>query len=182
MTTNIGTSFSASSISKFFKNEGRTVSVETILNYIRYCIDAYLFYRVRRQDLQGKQILTTNEKYYIADHGIREAVFGGNMRDINLILENIVFMELLRRGYTVTVGKSAEKEVDFVCEKKDQKIYIQVTYLLASEDTIAREFGVYDTIHDHFPKYVVSMDELDLSRRGIKHKNIRDFLLAEMWE
>lgn len=182
MTTNIGTSFSASSISKFFKNEGRTVSVETILNYIRYCIDAYLFYRVRRQDLQGKQILTTNEKYYIADHGIREAVFGGNMRDINLILENIVFMELLRRGYTVTVGKSAEKEVDFVCEKRDQKIYIQVTYLLASEDTIAREFGVYDTIHDHFPKYVVSMDELDLSRRGIKHKNIRDFLLAEMWE
>ncbi|WP_455620219.1 ATP-binding protein [Eisenbergiella sp.] len=182
ITANVGTSFSATSITKFLKSEGRTVSSETVLNYIRYCLDAYLFYRVKRQDLQGKQILTTNEKYYIADHGIREAVFGGNMRDINLVLENIVFMELLRREYTVTVGKSAEREVDFICEKQDQKLYIQVTYLLASEDTIHREFGVYDTIRDNFPKYVVSMDEIDMSRNGIKHRNIREFLLSEKWE
>ena len=179
---NVGTTFSAGSLAKFFKSEQRSVSPETVLNYIRYCCDAYLFYRVKRQDLQGKQILATSEKYYIADHGIREAVFGGNMRDINLVLENIVFLELLRRGYTVTVGKAGEKEVDFVCDKRGETLYVQVTYLLASEETIAREFGVYDSIRDNFPKYVVSMDELDLSRSGIKHRNIRDFLLAERWD
>ena len=154
---------------------------ETILNYIKYCCDAYLFYQVKREDLQGKQILSTNEKYYIADHGIREAVYGGNMRDINLILENIVYLELLRRGYIVTVGKAGEKEVDFVCSRQDQKLYIQVTYLLATEETIQREFGVYDSIRDNFPKYVVSLDEFDLSRNGIKHFNIRDFLLLKEW-
>lgn len=179
---NVGTTFSAGSLTKFFKSEQRSVSPETVLNYIRYCCDAYLFYQVKRQDLQGKQILATSEKYYIADHGIREAVFGGNMRDINLVLENIVFLELLRRGYTVTVGKAGEWEVDFVCDRRGEKLYVQVTYLLASEETIAREFGVYDSIRDNFPKYVVSMDELDLSRSGIKHRNIRDFLLAERWD
>ncbi len=179
---NVGTTFSAGSLTKFFKSEQRSVSPETVLNYIRYCCDAYLFYQVKRQDLQGKQILATSEKYYIADHGIREAVFGGNMRDINLVLENIVFLELLRRGYTVTVGKAGEREVDFVCDRRGEKLYVQVTYLLASEETIAREFGVYDSIRDNFPKYVVSMDELDLSRSGIKHRNIRDFLLAERWD
>lgn len=179
---NVGTTFSAGSLTKFFKSEQRSVSPETVLNYIRYCCDAYLFYQVKRQDLQGKQILATSEKYYIADHGIREAVFGGNMRDINLVLENIVFLELLRRGYTVTVGKAGEREVDFVCDRRGEKLYVQVTYLLASEETVAREFGVYDGIRDNFPKYVVSMDELDLSRSGIKHRNIRDFLLAERWD
>ena len=178
---NIGTTFSASSLAKFLKSEQRTVAPEAILNYIKYCCDAYLFYQVKRVDLQGKQILSTNEKYYIADHGIREAVYGGNMRDINQILENIVYLELLRRGYKVTVGKTREKEIDFVCDKHGEKLYVQVTYLLASEDTIKREFGAYDTIHDNFPKYVVSLDEFDMSRNGIKHQNIRDFLLAERW-
>ena len=178
---NIGTTFSATSIVKFLKSEQRTVSADTILNYIKYCMDAYLFYQVKRQDLQGKQILATNEKYYIADHGIREAIYGGNMRDINLILENIVYMELLRRGYNVTVGRVKDKEIDFVCEKRNEKIYVQVTYLLASEDTIKREFDIYDEIRDNFPKYVVSLDEIDLSRNGIKHVNIRNFLKADMW-
>lgn len=178
---NVGTTFSARSLTKFLKSEQRTVAPETILNYIKYCCDAYLFYQVKRVDLQGKQILSTNEKYYIADHGIREAVYGGNMRDINQILENIVYLELLRRGYKVTVGKTREKEIDFVCDKHGEKLYVQVTYLLASEDTIKREFGAYDTIHDNFPKYVVSLDEFDMSRNGIKHQNIRDFLLAERW-
>lgn len=178
---NIGTTFSASSLAKFLKSEQRTVAPEAILNYIKYCCDAYLFYQVKRVDLQGKQILSTNEKYYIADHGIREAVYGGNMRDINQILENIVYLELLRRGYKVTVGKTREKEIDFVCDKHGEKLYVQVTYLLASEDTIKRKFGAYDTIHDNFPKYVVSLDEFDMSRNGIKHQNIRDFLLAERW-
>lgn len=179
--SNIGSTFASTSISKFLKNEHRTVAPETILNYIRYCTDAYLFYQVNRQDLQGKQILSTNEKYYMADHGLREAVFGGNLRDINLILENIVYMELLRRGYTVTVGKSGDKEIDFVCQKQNEKLYIQVCYLLASEETIKREFGVYETIPDNFPKYVVSMDELDMSSNGIKHRNIRHFLTMPEW-
>ena len=181
VTANVGTTFSATSLSKFLKSEHRTVAPETILNYIKYCCDAYLFYQVKRQDLQGKQLLATNEKYYIADHGIREAVFGGNMRDINLILENIVFMELLRRGYSVTVGKTGNKEVDFVCDKRGERIYIQVAYLLASEETIHREFDVYDSLRDHYPKYVVSLDEFDMSRNGIRHRNIRDFLLADSW-
>lgn len=179
---NIGTTFSATSLVKYFKSEQRVVSAETVLNYIKYCTEAYLFYQVKRQDLQGKQILSTNEKYYIADHGIREAVYGGNMRDINLILENIVYLELLRRGYQVTVGKAGDKEVDFVCSKQDQKLYVQVTYLLASEDTVQREFGAFDGIRDNFPKYVISMDEIDQSRDGIKHRNIRDFLLMDAWD
>ena len=179
---NIGNTFSATSLVKFFKSENRAVSADTVLNYIKYCTDAYLFYQVKRQDIQGKQILSTNEKYYIADHGIREAVYGSNMRDINLVLENIVFMELIRHGYTVTVGKSGDKEIDFVCTKQAKKLYVQVTYLLASEETIQREFGLFNSIRDNFPKYVVSLDEFNMSRDGIKHCNIRDFLLMEDWE
>ena len=181
ITVNIGKPFSATSLAKFLKSEQRTVAPDTILNYIKYCCDAYLFYQVKRENLQGKQILSTNEKYYIADHGIREAVFGGNMRDINLVLENIVYMELLRRGYKVTVGKIDTKEIDFICDKQGEKLYVQVTYLLASEETILRKFGAYDNVRDNFPKYVVSMDEFDMSRNGIKHRNIRDFLLEEEW-
>lgn len=178
---NVGTTFSAASLAKFLKSEQRTVAPETILNYIKYCCDAYLFYQVKREDLQGKQILASNEKYYIADHGIREAVFGGNMKEINLTLENIVYLEILRRGYKVTVGRIGNKEIDFVCHKQNDKLYIQVAYLLATDETIEREFRVYDNIRDNFPKYVVSMDEFDMSQNGIKHRNIRDFLLAEEW-
>lgn len=181
VTANIGTTFSSTAISKYLKNEGRRVSPETVLNYLKACSDAFLFYQVRRQDLQGKKILTVNEKYYVADHGIREAVIGGNMRDINLVLENIVFMEALRRGYSVTVGKVGEREIDFVCERHGEKCYIQVTYLLAAEETVQREFGVYEHVQDNFPKYVVSLDEFDMSRDGVRHYNIRDFLLAENW-
>ena len=179
--SNVGTTFSANSISKFLKSERRAVAPETILNYIRYCCEAFLFYQVKREDLQGKQLLSSNEKCYIVDHGIREAVFGGNLRDINLILENIVYLELLRRGYQVTMGKAGTQEIDFVCHQQDRKIYIQVSYLLASEETVQREFGVYEKIRDNFPKYVLSLDEFDFSRNGIKHCNIRDFLLAEDW-
>ena len=181
VTANIGTTFSSTAISKYLKNEGRRVSPETVLNYLKACSDAFLFYQVRRQDLQGKKILTVNEKYYVADHGIREAVIGGNMRDINLVLENIVFMEALRRGYSVTVGKVGEREIDFVCERHGEKCYIQVTYLLAAEETVQREFGVYEHVQDNFPKYVVSLDEFDMSRNGVRHYNIRDFLLTENW-
>jgi hypothetical protein len=181
ITSNIGTTFSSTAISKYLKSEGRSISPETVLNYIKACTDAFLFYQVKREDLKGKKLLTVNEKYYVADHGVREAVFGGNMQDINLILENIVYMEALRRGYTVTVGKVGEKEIDFVCTKQKEKLYIQVSYLLASKETIEREFSVYYGVKDNFPKYVVSLDEFDLSRDGIKHQNIRNFLLEKEW-
>ena len=181
VTLNIGTSFSAFSISKYLKSEGRSISSETIMNYLKACMDAFMFYQVKREDLQGKKILTVNEKYYVVDHGIREAVFGNNQKDIQLVLENIVYMELLRRGYTVFVGKIDNQEIDFVCHKQNDKIYIQVSYLLASEETIAREFGVFDKVQDNYTKYVISMDEFDMSRNGIKHKNIIDFLLESEW-
>lgn len=176
ITANIGTIFSANVLSKYLKSEGRSMATETIINYVKACTDAFLFYQVKRQDIQGKKLLAINEKYYVADHGIHEAVFGGNMKDINLILENIVYLELLRRGYKVSIGKVDTKEIDFICEKQDKKIYIQVTYLLAAEETIQREFGVYNEITDNYPKYVLSLDEFDMSRNGIIHKNIRDFL------
>ena len=177
--SNVGNTFSATSINKFLKSERRSSSVDTILNYLTYCCDAFLFYQVKQEDIQSKQMLSTNKKYYMADHGLRDAIFGGNMRDINLILENIVFMEALRRGYNVTVGRIGTKEIDFICKKREEKIYVQVTDLLSSEETIEREFGVYNSVPDNFPKYVVSLDELDMSRNGIKHRNIREFLQKE---
>lgn len=181
VTANIGTTFSSTAISKCLKSEGRSVSPETVLGYLKACTDAFLFYQVKRQDLRGKKILTVNEKYYVADHGVREAVFGGNQRDINLVLENIVYLELLRRGYVVTVGKVGDKEIDFICESQGNRLYIQVAYLLASEETIQREFGVYERVRDNYPKYVLTLDEFDMSRDGIKHRNIRDFLLEKEW-
>ena len=178
---NVGHTFSARSISNYFKSENRKVAPETVLNYIKACCDAYLFFKLNREDIQGKKILSVNEKYYIVDHGIREAIYGGNTRDMDQLLENLVCMELIRRGYTVTIGKSGEKEVDFVAQCGNEKVYIQVCYLLSSKETIDREFGAYIAIRDNYPKYVVSMDEFDMSRDGIKHRNIRDFLLAEAW-
>lgn len=174
---NVGNTFSATSISKFFKSENRKVATETILNYIKACEEAFLIYRVSRNDLLGKKILNVNEKYYIADHGIREAIMENNQRDINQILENIVYFEMLRRGYNIKIGKVNNLEVDFVCTKNKETIYIQVSYLLASEDTVKREFSVLENIKDNYPKYVLSMDEFDMSRNGIRHMNLIEFLL-----
>ena len=174
---NIGNTFSATSISKFFKSENRKVATETILNYIKACEEAFLIYRVARNDLLGKKILNVNEKYYIADHGIREAIMENNQKNINQVLENIVYFEMLRRGYNVKIGKVDNLEVDFVCKKNDETIYIQVSYLLASEDTKEREFSVLENIKDNYPKYVLSMDEFDMSRNGIKHVNLIEFLV-----
>ena len=173
---NIGNTFSATSISKFFKSENRKVATETILNYIKACEEAFLVYRVARNDLLGKKILNVNEKYYIADHGIREAIMENNQKNINQVLENIVYFEMLRRGYNIKIGKVDNLEVDFVCKKNDETIYIQVSYLLASEDTKEREFSVLENIKDNYPKYVLSMDEFDMSRNGIKHVNLIEFL------
>ena len=175
---NVGNNFSATSISKFFKSENRKVSVETILNYIKAAEESFLIYRVSRDDLIGKKVLNVNEKYYIADHGMREAILGSNQRDINQIFENIIYLELLRKGYNVRVGKVDNLEVDFVCTKGNEKIYVQVAYLLASSETIEREFTSLEKIGDNYPKYIISMDEFDMSRNGIKHINIIEFLIS----
>ena len=177
--SNIGHIFSATSLSKYFKSENRKISHDTILNYLKFCSDAFLFYKINRYDLEGKKIVTVNEKYYCADHGLREALFGKNIQNIDQVLENIVCLELLRRNYKVYVGKKGDLEIDFIAEKQGKKIYIQVAYLLANEETIKREFSVYNSVKDSYPKYVVSMDDLDFSQNGIIHKNIKDFLLME---
>lgn len=177
--SNIGHIFSATSLSKYFKSENRKISHDTILNYLKFCSDAFLFYKINRYDLEGKKIVTVNEKYYCADHGLRESLFGKNIQNIDQVLENIVCLELLRRNYKVYVGKKGDLEIDFIAEKQGKKIYIQVAYLLANDETIKREFSVYNFVKDSYPKYVVSMDDLDFSQNGIIHKNIKDFLLME---
>jgi predicted AAA+ superfamily ATPase len=176
---NIGQPFSATSIAKFFKSEQRKVSTDTVLNYLKACEEAYLFYKLKRHDIKGKKVLAVAEKYYIADHGIREAVYGKNAEDIGQVLENLVCLELLRRGYDVSVGALDSQEIDFIGVKNNERVYIQVAYLLADKKTQEREFGNLLKIADNFPKYVVSMDSLDMSQNGIKHLNIEKFLLAE---
>ena len=135
----------------------------------------FLIYKVQRNNLEGKQILKTEEKYYIADHGIREAITGNNLKSIELILENIVYIELLRRGYEVYVGKVGELEIDFVAYKNNNPIYIQVSYLMETNETRSREFGVYDLVKDNYPKYVLSMDKVNFSQNGVIHKKYRRF-------
>lgn len=176
----IGRTFSATSIAKYFKSEHRSVAPETIMGYLAACTESFLLYRIPRQDLAGKKLLTINEKYYLADHGLRTAIHGGT-QDIDQTLENIVCMELLRRGYRVTVGKAGTQEIDFVCDRAKERIYVQVAYLLAAPETVEREFGAYKTIRDNYPKYVVTMDPVDLSRDGILHKNVLDFLRMETY-
>lgn len=175
--SNVGNVFSASSISKYLKSEFRSIGSETLYNYIDYCCKACLLHRVGRVDLQGKETLKFGEKIYLTDHGIREAVYGNNQRDIEHTLENIVYMELRRRGYQVSIGKNREQEVDFVAEKDGSRCYYQVSYLLGSEETVSREFGALRGIDDNYPKFVLSLDEFDLSRDGYQHKNLRRFLL-----
>ena len=178
---NISQTFSATSISKYFKNEQRKVSTDTVLNYIKACEEAYLFYKLKRQDIKGKKILEVAEKYFVVDHGLREAVYGKNNQDIEKVLENIVCLELLRRGYEITVGIiDGTKEIDFVAVKNNEPIYIQVCYYLVEKATKEREFGNLEKIDDNYPKYVISMDELDMSRNGIKHLNIEKFLMEDL--
>jgi predicted AAA+ superfamily ATPase len=174
---NVGNPFSAASIEKYLKNEKRGLSWETISNYVEYCKTAFLLLPAPQEDVVGKKILKTNEKIYLTDHGIREALYGNNRRDIQQILENIVYLELLRRDYTVTIGRMGDLEIDFIAARSGEKIYVQVCYLLASPETIAREFSVLEKIKDNYPKFVLSLDEFDLGRNGIRHINIRDFLL-----
>ena len=176
---NVGRSFSATSISKFFKAEKRTVAPETILNYLKACEDAYLLYRLKSQDINGKKLLKVNEKYYVVDHGLREAVVGANLINAEIILENIVGLELLRRGYKVCVGRVGDKEIDFVGEKDGNKLYVQVCYLLNEESTIQREFGSLLEIKDNYPKIVLYKESsFKGNYEGIPAVKIEDWLMG----
>ena len=176
---NIGHNFSANSIKKYFKNESRKISVDTILNYLEYCNQAFIIKKVPRYDTLGKKILKIDEKYYLTDHGFRQARGFSNTKDIERTLENIVYIELLSRGFDVKIGKVKDKEIDFIAKKGNQTYYYQVSYLMENEKTRKREFGVYQLIEDNFPKYVLSMDRINFSQDGIIHKNITDFLLSD---
>jgi predicted AAA+ superfamily ATPase len=159
------------------KSEKRELSWETINNYVDYCKNACLLLPAERENIGGKELLRVNEKIYISDHGLREAFVGGNRENIQQILENIVFLELQRRDWTVSVGKIGTAEVDFIAHRPGETAYYQVCYLLAESETIEREFAPLLAIQDNYPKFVLSLDTFDLSRKGITHKNIRDWLL-----
>lgn len=176
---NISQSFSANKVYKRLKQNMVNLSVNTIYNYLEFFENACLIYQVKREDLQGKKILKYDEKYYLCDLGFRQAIIGNNQRDITRVIENIVYMELLRRGYEITIGKVGDLEVDFVCKKQNKPIYIQVSYLLTNEETIEREFRPLKNILDNYPKYVVTMDDVDMSHDGIEHLNLVDFLLGD---
>ena len=176
---NVGQQFSANKVYKRLKQNMVNLSVNTIYNYLKFFENACLIYPVKREDLKGKKILKYDEKYYLCDLGFRQAIIGNNQRDITRVIENIVYMELLRRGYEITIGKVDNLEVDFVCKKQNKPIYIQVSYLLASEETVEREFKPLKNISDNYPKYVITMDDVNMSHEGIEHLNIVDFLLGD---
>ncbi|KKP40200.1 MAG: hypothetical protein UR28_C0002G0058 [Candidatus Peregrinibacteria bacterium GW2011_GWF2_33_10] len=177
---NIGNVFSAKKISDYLKSQKIKVGVDTIQDYLMYLTSTYMISKVSRYNIKGKKNLEINEKYFLGDIGIRHALIGYRDSDIAGILENIVFLELKRRGYKVSVGKIYDLEVDFIAEKEHEKIYVQVSYLLSSKETIEREFNSLRKIKDNYPKYVLTMDKIfgeDFD--GIKRINIIDFLLAK---
>lgn len=174
---NMGNTFSSNYLIKYLKQERRSISNETIYNYIAYAEESLLLNRVGREEIKGKALLKFQEKLYLTDHGFREGMFGSNQRDINRVLENIVYMELQRRGYKVHIGKVGDREIDFTAGKSNEKAYFQVAYLLADASVIEREFRVYRSIPDNYPKFVLSMDQNDFSQEGIIHRNIIDWLL-----
>ncbi len=176
---NIGNPFSARSIAAALEREGIHTTVETILSYIDHIKKAMVIYSAQRYDIKGKKLLTTTEKYYAVDAGLRNCVKTSSGIDYNKLYENIVYLELLCRGYDVKVGKTDDYEIDFVAYKGTDILYVQVCYLLASEETVAREFGNLEKVKDNYPKLVISGDVPDFSRGGIKHYNIIKFLLHE---
>ena len=179
---NIGCTMSAKRIADYLKSQRLRVGVDTVQNYLGYFTEALIAHKVRRFDLKGKRHLEVQEKYYLSEIGIRHAILGYRESDIGGLLENIVFLELKRRNYEVSIGKFGDREVDFVATRNRERIYIQVAYLLASEETIAREFGVLHDIPDNYPKLVVSMDTLfGDDSAGIRRLNLIDFLLADKW-
>jgi len=177
--TNIGQSFSASSIKTYLKNKNKNISVDTILNYLEYCNIAFLIKKVPRYDILSKKTLKVDEKYYLTDHGFRQATGFPITQDIERILENIVYIELLSRGYEVKVGKVKDKEINFIAKKEKSLSYYQISYKIRDEKIRERIFETYNSITDNFPKYVLSMDHSNFSQDGVIHKNIIDFLLED---
>ena len=177
--TNIGQSFSASSIKTYLKNKNKNISVDTILNYLEYCNIAFLIKKAPRYDILSKKTLKVDEKYYLTDHGFRQATGFPITQDIERILENIVYIELLSRGYEVKVGKVKDKEINFIAKKEKSLSYYQISYKIRDEKTRERIFETYNSITDNFPKYVLSMDHSNFSQDGVIHKNIIDFLLED---
>ena len=174
---NIGNSFSAKNVADYFKSQLRKVDVNTVYNYLNALESAFIINRVQRYDIKGKEILKTQEKYFLGDVSLMYAMMGYRDRCIGGILENIVLLDLKSKGYKVFVGKCGTKEIDFIAEKGNAKLYIQVCYLLAEQSTVDREFGVLKEIRDQYPKYVVSMDPIWQDNiDGIKHCHISDFL------
>ena len=175
---NVGNKFSAKNVADYFKNQHRKIDLNTVYNYLNALEGAFLIYTIPRYDVKGKEILKTQEKYYLGDQSLLYAVMGFRDRLISGVLENIVMLELKRRGYRVFTGKSEDKEVDFIGEKNENKVYIQVAYKISEQSTIDREFNPLLEIKDHYPKYVVTMDEKWKDNiEGIRHKHIADFLL-----
>lgn len=175
---NVGNKLSAKNIADYFKSQQRKIDLNTVYNYLNALEGAFILYRIPRYDVRGKEILKTQEKYYVADQSLLYAVMGFRDRFISGILENIIMLELKRRGYKVFVGKSDKREIDFIGELRDSKVYIQVAWKMSSQSTIEREFTPLLEVKDHHPKYVVTMDEsFKENLNGIRHVHIADFLL-----
>lgn len=174
-----GRQFSAENVIKFLKSEGKNVSTQTIYMYLDALCKALMIKKIYRYDIHGKAILKTLNKYYMTDLGI--AQIKNNDFEINKIfaIENVVYNELLERGYDVYIGKTKNGEIDFIATKTGEKLYYQVTYLLESDKVQERKFGAFKDIDDNYPKYVLSLDRADFSKNGIIHKNIIDWLLEE---
>lgn len=175
---NIGKTFSANSISTFLKSEHRSISTESIYNYLKWLEQAFIIYPCERYDLQGKSILKTQEKYYLSDISLKYALLGYNHKMLDGVLKNIVFLELKRRGYDVYIGKNNTKEIDFVATKRDEKVYVQVCVQLPSDSD--REIDNLMEIKDHYPKYVITLNKLDRGNiNGIRIIHLMDFLLSD---
>lgn len=175
---NVGKTFSANAIIKFLKNEGRPLSVEAVYNYLEWLEKAFVIYRCQRYDLQGKAVLKTQEKFYLADASLKYCIMGFNPKSVAAILENIVYFELRRKGYEVYIGKNETREIDFVAVRRDERVYVQVCRDLPEESD--RETANLLEIRDHYPKYIVTLDELAAGNiNGIKIVYLADFLLMD---
>lgn len=177
---NVGKTFSANAIVKFLKSEGRSLSVEAVYNYLSWLEKAFVIYRCQRYDLQGKSVLKTQEKFYLADPSLKYCIMGFNTKSIASMLENIVYFELRRRGYEVYIGKNESREIDFVAVRRDERIYVQVCRQLPEESD--REVANLLEIKDHYPKYVVTLDELAAGNiNGVRIVHLADFLLSDWY-
>ena len=174
-----GREFSVKNVQDFLKKEYKDISSETLYNYIEALCSTFMLNRVYRYDIQGKTVLKTLNKFYSSDLGIRKIKTSNKNVNYSIALENLIYNELVSRGYEVYVGKTKKGEVDFIINKNRETKYVQVCLSLSSEETIKREFGAYNTIQDNYPKYVISLDKFNLSQNGIIHINAIDFLMNE---